>query len=47
MKGSAVPTDWQGGLPFTYRLEGGDELTIRLKVDQKIDFVRAANVIGL
>ena len=46
MKGSAVPTDWQGGLPFTYRLEGGDELTIRLKVDQKIDFVRAANVIG-
>ena len=46
MKGSAVPSDWQGGLPFTYRLEGGDELTVRLKVDQKIDFVRAANVIG-
>jgi len=47
MKGKVVPQSWQGGLPFTYRLEGGDALTVRLKVDQKIDFVRATNVIGM
>ena len=47
MNGKAVPTSWQGGLPFTYRLEGGSALTVRLKVDQKIDFVRAANVVGM
>ena len=46
MKGVVVPQSWQGGLPFTYRLEGGTSLTVRLKVDQKIDFVRATNVIG-
>ena len=46
MKGVVVPQSWQGGLPFTYRLEGGASLTVRLKVDQKIDFVRATNVIG-
>lgn len=47
MKGKAVPQKWQGGLPFTYRLEGGASLTIRLKVDQKIDFVRASNIVGI
>ena len=47
MHGRAVPQSWQGGLPFTYRLEGGASLTVRLKVDQKIDFVRAANVVGM
>tara|TARA_B100000674_G_scaffold381195_1_gene323977 strand:+ start:78 stop:2171 length:2094 start_codon:yes stop_codon:yes gene_type:complete len=47
MKGNPVPSSWQGGLPFTYRLEGGPSLTVRLKVDQKIDFVRATNVIGM
>jgi len=47
MKGKVVPQSWQGGLPFTYRLEGGSSLTVRLKVDQKIDFVRASNVIGM
>ena len=47
MKGKVVPQSWQGGLPFTYRLEGGNALTIRLKVEQKIDFVRAANIVGL
>lgn len=47
MKGRVVPQSWQGGLPFTYRLEGGSSLTVRLKVDQKIDFVRASNVIGM
>ena len=47
MKGQPVPQSWQGGLPFTYRVEGGSSLTVRLKVDQKIDFVRATNVIGM
>lgn len=47
MKGNPVPSSWQGGLPFTYRLEGGSSLTVRLKVDQKIDYVRATNVIGM
>jgi len=47
MTGKPVPQSWQGGLPFTYRLEGGTSLTVRLKVDQKIDFVRATNVIGM
>ncbi|MFN3800504.1 M28 family peptidase [Belliella pelovolcani] len=46
MKGQAVPTGWQGGLPFTYRLEGGKELKVRVKVDQKREFVRANNVVG-
>jgi len=47
MNGQPVPQSWQGGLPFTYRVEGGSSLTVRLKVDQKIDFVRATNVIGV
>ena len=46
MSGRAVPVSWQGGLPFTYRLEGGDALKVRLKVDQKLDFVRVENVVG-
>jgi N-acetylated-alpha-linked acidic dipeptidase len=46
MKGEAVPVDWQGGLPFTYRLNGGEELTVRLMVDQPRKFERINNVIG-
>lgn len=46
MKGSVVPPDWQGGLAFTYRLDGGSNLTVRLMVDQKRDFVRVSNVVG-
>ncbi|KEO73959.1 M28 family metallopeptidase [Anditalea andensis] len=42
----AVPSSWQGGLPFPYRLEGGKNLKIRVMVDQKRDFVRVHNVIG-
>jgi N-acetylated-alpha-linked acidic dipeptidase len=47
MKGKPVPQNWQGGLPFTYRLEGGESLSVSLKVEQKIDFVRATNVVGM
>ncbi len=46
MAGKAVPQGWQGGLPFTYRLEGGSALKVRLQVEQKKGFVRASNVVG-
>jgi len=46
MKGNPVPSSWQGGLPFTYRIEGGSNLKVRLKVDQKRNYVRINNVIG-
>lgn len=46
MTGKPVPAGWQGGLPYTYRLEGGPDLKVRLKVNQEKDFVRANNVIG-
>lgn len=46
MKGDVVPAGWQGGLPFTYRVQGGAGLKVRLMVDQKRDFVRVSNVIG-
>lgn len=46
MKGDPVPQDWQGGLPFTYRLTGGDQLEVKLKVDQPHDFTRITNVVG-
>ncbi|WP_209328755.1 M28 family peptidase [Lunatimonas salinarum] len=47
MKGQPVPAGWQGGLPFTYRVEGGEALTVRIKVEQKRDFVRINNVVGM
>ncbi|WP_162415401.1 M28 family peptidase [Cyclobacterium roseum] len=46
MNGKPVPAGWQGGLPFTYRLEGGPQLTVRLMVDQPIALVPIYNVVG-
>lgn len=46
MAGKPVPQGWQGGLPFTYRLEGGSNLKVRLAVEQKKDFARSYDVIG-
>ncbi|WP_114751408.1 M28 family peptidase [Pleomorphovibrio marinus] len=46
MKGEAVPSEWQGGLPFTYRVEGGSDLQVKLTVKQERDFVRINNVVG-
>ncbi|MCH7410390.1 M28 family peptidase [Belliella sp. DSM 111904] len=46
MKGASVPAGWQGGLPFSYRLQGDENLKVRVKVDQKREFVRANNVVG-
>jgi N-acetylated-alpha-linked acidic dipeptidase len=46
MKGEAVPQEWQGGLPYTYRLQGGKDLKIHLKVDQPKAFKEVYNVVG-
>jgi N-acetylated-alpha-linked acidic dipeptidase len=46
MTGSEVPESWQGGLPFKYRITGGEDLKVRVMVDQKPDFIRANNVVG-
>lgn len=46
MNGKPVPAGWQGGLPFTYRLEGGKDLKVRLKVQMDKGFVRANNVVA-
>ncbi|CCH54361.1 Glutamate carboxypeptidase II [Fibrisoma limi BUZ 3] len=42
----AVPAGWQGGLPFTYRLEGGSSLKVRLKVQQEKAITRVYEVVG-
>lgn len=46
MTGSPVPVTWQGGLPFTYRLEGGAHLKVHVQVDQPINYTRVANIVG-
>ncbi|MBK8055021.1 MAG: M28 family peptidase [Saprospiraceae bacterium] len=46
MKGKTVPQSWQGGLPYTYRLEGGSELSVRLNVHQDRAIQRIYNVVG-
>ena len=46
MQGEPVPRDWQGALPFTYRVTGGPGLTVRLRVDQPKGLVPATNIVG-
>ncbi|MBS0196108.1 MAG: M28 family peptidase [Planctomycetes bacterium] len=46
MTGPGVPDGWQGGLPFAYRLTGGDALQVRVEVEQKREIKRTANVIA-
>lgn len=46
MTGPAVPDGWQGGLPFTYRVEGGPGLKVRLAVRQEREVTKTANVIA-
>lgn len=50
MAGRALPRelvgDWQGGLPFAYRLEGGPDLRVRVAVRQSRQITRTANVIA-
>ncbi len=47
MKGPAVPSGWQGGLPLAYRLTGGKDLRVRLHVEQERRITRTWNVIGI
>jgi N-acetylated-alpha-linked acidic dipeptidase len=47
MRGPAVPEKWQGGLPFAYRLTGGEHLRVRLAVRQRREIRRSENVIGI
>lgn len=44
MRGAAVPGGWQGGLPLPYRVEGGDEMTVRLMVKQTRTVMQTSNV---
>lgn len=46
MAGQTVPREWQGGLPFTYRLTGGPQLTVRLRVQQRRSIKRISNIVG-
>jgi len=46
MTGEAVPDGWQGALPFPYRLTGGPNLKVRLKVRQDRQLVKTANVVA-
>lgn len=46
MTGTPVPEEWRGGLPFEYRLTGGDDLRVRLMVKQEREVRRTANVIA-
>jgi N-acetylated-alpha-linked acidic dipeptidase len=47
MQGEIVPEEWQGGLPFTYRITGGPELLVNLVVDQPQGIKRITNVVGM
>lgn len=47
MSGSEVAdAAWRGGLTMPYRIEGGDGLKVRLKVEQRREIRRSANVIA-
>lgn len=46
MTGEPAPAAWQGGFETPHRLTGGDALTVRVHVEQRLDFTRAVNVIG-
>lgn len=47
MDGPPVPEDWQGALPFNYRLTGGDELKVQVRVEQERKLTRTENVVGI
>ena len=46
MDGETAPEDWHGGLPVTYRIVGGEALTVRVRVNQPKALTRAVNVVG-
>ncbi len=46
MTGESVPSGWQGGLPFRYRVTGGEGVSVRVAVEQERELVTTWNVIG-
>ncbi len=46
MKGAEAPAGWQGGVDVQYRLTGGPDLTVRVRVNQPRALTRAVNVVG-
>ena len=46
MTGPDAPPGWDGGVPLDYRLTGGPELTVRVRVNQPRKLTRATNVVG-
>ena len=48
MDGTPVPNqNWQGGLPFTYRMTSDNPIEVNIKVDQPAELKRITNVIGV
>lgn len=45
MEGPVVPAEWRGALPITYRV--GDNVTVRIKVQQQWDIVALHNVVAV
>ncbi|MDH3270598.1 MAG: M20/M25/M40 family metallo-hydrolase [Gemmatimonadota bacterium] len=46
MSGTTAPDEWQGGLDMPYRIVGGPELTVRVRVNQPKALTRATNIVG-
>ena len=46
MEGETVPPGWAGGIDAPYRLTGGTDLTVRVRVNQPKRLTRAVNVVG-
>ncbi len=46
MTGETAPENWHSGIPTTHRIEGGDELTVRVRVNQPKALTLAVNVVG-
>ena len=46
MTGRATPPGWSAGMELDYRLTGGPDLTVRVRVNQPRRLTRAINVVG-
>ncbi|MDE0260284.1 MAG: M28 family peptidase [Gammaproteobacteria bacterium] len=46
MTGPEVPPGWAAGMEVDYRVEGGPDLTVRVRVNQPMKLTRATNVVG-
>lgn len=47
MSGQSAPDAWKGGLDLPYRIEGGDDLRVRVKVAQARSRKTIANPVGI